>query len=210
MPAAETCGFVVETSSRGPLVILKWLASREAGIWVVGHELLRSAFVDESLVEQPLDGPALGSNITQGVPRRNQLGVSLIDLVLESSKRSPPLQRLSQVSPDDAVADALSEVGHVLKPHIGRKRIDDEKVQLVDLDRVHPVDACVAGPERQLARAWVDQPSVLVVSLIRQCGCDLLNVDSAKFEHPLRVELERNVWRDLVSGIATARELAAE
>ena len=67
-------------------------ASREAGIWVVGRELLRGARVDESLVKQPLDGPALGSNITQGVPRRDQFGVVLIDLVLESPERSPPLQ----------------------------------------------------------------------------------------------------------------------
>jgi hypothetical protein len=68
---------------------------------VVGRELSRGAAMDEPLVEQPLDGPALGSNITQGVPRRNQLGLAFIDLVLESSERSPPLQRLGQLSPDE-------------------------------------------------------------------------------------------------------------
>jgi hypothetical protein len=33
-------------------------------MWVLGGELLRGAVVDESLVEQPVDGPALGSNTT--------------------------------------------------------------------------------------------------------------------------------------------------
>jgi hypothetical protein len=68
-----------------------WLP-REAGIWVVGRELLRRAVVDESVVKQPLDGSALGSSIAQGVPRRDQFGVVFIEFVLESSERSPPLQ----------------------------------------------------------------------------------------------------------------------
>jgi hypothetical protein len=42
--------------------------------------------------------------------------MTFIDLVLESAERSPTLQRLGQLSPDNAVADAVSEVGHVLKP----------------------------------------------------------------------------------------------
>ena len=60
------------------------LDSREGGVWVVGRELLRGRGVDESLVKQPLDGPPLSSSITQGVPRRNQVGVVFMDLVLES------------------------------------------------------------------------------------------------------------------------------
>ncbi len=76
---------------------------------MVGRELLRGAVVDESLVQQPLDGPTLGSNITQGVPRRNQFGVVFIDLVLESSERSPPLQRLGQLSAGRAVADVSAK-----------------------------------------------------------------------------------------------------
>jgi hypothetical protein len=50
------------------------------GDLVVGSDLLRSDLVDESLVKQPLDGPALGSNITQGIPRRYQLRMALMDL----------------------------------------------------------------------------------------------------------------------------------
>jgi hypothetical protein len=57
---------------------------------VVGRELLRRAVVDESLVKQPLDGPALGSRIAQGVPRRNQFGVVFIERVLESLERARP------------------------------------------------------------------------------------------------------------------------
>lgn len=59
---------------------------------MVGRELLRRAVVDESLVKQPIDGPALRSNITQGMPRRNQFGVVLIEIVLEASECSSPLQ----------------------------------------------------------------------------------------------------------------------
>ena len=175
----DTSEFTVEetvdrilTATDGEAVGVLWtassgLASRGAGIWVVGRELLGGAVVDESLVKQPLDGPALGSNITQGMPRRNQFGVVFIELVLESSERSPPLQRLCQASAGRAVADAVSKVGHVLIPHVGRERVDENEIQLVDLDGVLPVDARVAGPERHPARLRVDQPSVLVVSLTR-------------------------------------------
>ncbi len=67
---------------------------------MVARELLRGVVVDEFLVKQPHDGPALGSNIAQGVPRRNMFGVVFIDLILESSERSPPLQSLGQASTD--------------------------------------------------------------------------------------------------------------
>lgn len=44
----------------------------QVGIWVVVHELSRRLVVDESLIEQPPDGPSPGSNIPLGVPRRDQ------------------------------------------------------------------------------------------------------------------------------------------
>jgi len=70
--------------------------SGKDGIRVRDGELLRGVLVDELLVQQPLDGSALGSNVTQGVPRRNQLGVVFIDLGLESSERdlSPAVTEL--------------------------------------------------------------------------------------------------------------------
>ena len=178
--------------------------SRQGGVWVVGGEPLRGTVVDESLVAQPFDGSPLGSNITQGVPRRDQVGVVFVDQVLESSERPSPLQSLGQASAGRAVADAVGEVGHVLKPHVGGERVDDHEVQLIDLDGILPVDARVAGPERHLARARVDQPSVLVVSLIRQRSGDLLNVDSAQVEHPLRVGREPGTLEEAFGGLAAA------
>ena len=44
------------------------------GIWMVGLELSRDAVVDESIVHEPLDGLALGTNITHRVPRRSVRG----------------------------------------------------------------------------------------------------------------------------------------
>jgi hypothetical protein len=154
---------------------------------MIGHELLCGAVVDESPVEQPLDRPTLGSDIAQRVPRRDQIRMVFVELVLESPERSSSLQRLSQLSTGHAVADAIGKVSHVLKPHRRRRRVDEDEIELVDLDGVLPVDARVAGPEGQLTRSRVDQPPVLKVSLISQSRCDLINIDSAEIEHPLRV-----------------------
>ena len=126
-----------------------WLVSREAWIWVVGRDLMRGAVVDKSLITQPLDSPALGSNIPQGVPRRDQFGMVFIDLLFAACERPPPLPRLSQTSAGGAVADAVSKVGHVPLPHGGRERVNENETQLVDLDAILPVDDGVAGPERQ-------------------------------------------------------------
>ena len=175
------------------------LASGDAGVWVVVRELLSGVVFDESSLPQPLDGPALGSGITHGVPRRNQFGVMFIDLALEPSERCLTLQRLAQSSASGAVADAVGKIGHVLKPHVGRKGVYGDEIQLVEFDRVLPVDARVAGPVRHLASARVDQPPVLVVSLIPQRRCDLLNVDVAKVQHLLRVEPEPGVLHDTLT-----------
>ena len=175
------------------------LASGDAGIWVVGRELFSGVVFDEPSLPQPLDGPALGSDITQGVPRRDQFGVVFIDLALEPSERCLPLQRLAQSSASGAVADAVGKIGHVLVPHVGRKGVYGNEIQLVEFDRVMPVYARVAGPVRYLASARVDQPPVLVVSLIRQRRCDLLNVGLTEVEHLLRVEPEPGVLHDPVT-----------
>ena len=89
---------------------------------MVGRELFLGGVFDESVVAQPLDGSALGSNITQVVPGRDQFGVVLIELVLESSERSSFSQRMAQALASLTVADPLGEVGHVLKPHVCRWR----------------------------------------------------------------------------------------
>lgn len=77
---------------------------------MVGREMSDGVFVDEPLTAQPLDGSALGSNITQVVPGRDQFGVVLVELVLESSERSSSPQCVAQALADFAVADALGEV----------------------------------------------------------------------------------------------------
>lgn len=80
-----------------------------------------AAVVEESLVEQPFEGSTLGSDITQGMPGGDQFAVVFIDLALESSERSSPLQRLGQASAGRVVGDPVSKVGHVLKPRVGRE-----------------------------------------------------------------------------------------
>ena len=150
---------------------------------MVERKLLRKVLVNESLVEQPLDGSALRSNTAKAVPRRDQFGMVFIEFVLESSKGAAPLQGPFQASTDRSVADTFCEVGHVPKPHVGWKRIDGNEIQFVNFDGVLPVDSRVAGPERHLTGSWVDEPSVLVVGLIRKRGGDLLYVDSGQVEH---------------------------
>ena len=49
------------------------------------------------------------------------------------------------------------------------------------------------GMRSSSARRGVEQPTVLVVGLIRERGCDLLNVDSGQVEHLLRLEPESSV-----------------
>jgi hypothetical protein len=85
-----------------------------------------------------------------------------------SPERTPTLRGLGQVPAGLAVADALGKVGYVLQPNVRWEGIDGDEIQLVELDRIFPVDGCVAGPERDLARSRVNQPTVLVASGVRE------------------------------------------
>lgn len=67
------------------------------------------------------------------------------------------------------------------------ERVNEDQVEIVKVDRVLTVDACVAGPERDLTGLWVDQPPVLIVALVDQGGCDLFNVDSVEVQHRISV-----------------------
>jgi hypothetical protein len=109
------------------------------------------------------------------------------------------LPRPGQAPAGRIVADALSEVSDVLLPDVRRDRVDGNEVQVLDLGGVRTVDACVAGPERHLARWRVEQSTVLVVGLTRERGCDLLHVDSGHVEHLLGLEPESSVL-ERVSG----------
>src|SRR6478672_4918986 len=115
-----------------------------------------------------------------------------VELVLEPSERSSSMQRLTQLSTGYSVADAVGKVGHVLKPHRRWQRVDEDEIELVDLDWVLPIDTRVAGPEGHLTRSRIDQPSMLVVSLISKSRCDVIHIDSAKIEHSLRVRPEHD------------------
>lgn len=102
---------------------------------MIGDEPLRRAVVDKSLVKQPLDGPTLGSDIAQRVPRRDQIRMVFVDLALESAERSSSLQRMSQLATGYGVADAIGKVSHVLQPHRSRQRVDEDEIELVSQSR---------------------------------------------------------------------------
>ena len=72
--------------------------SGQWGVWVVGGELVSGVRVDETLVLQSVDGAALGADVPEGVPRRDQLGQVLIQLGLEPTERPSPLKRAGQAS----------------------------------------------------------------------------------------------------------------
>lgn len=55
-----------------------------------------------------------------------------------------------------------------------------------------------------MARSCVEQPSVLVISLVLLRRCDPLNVDPAQVEHLLRLETEPGSRKDRVNRVATA------
>ena len=155
---------------------------------MIAEEMLAGGLIDEPLVQQPFDGSALGPRVTEGLPHRYQIRVFLIKLVLEPAESSPTSDGPPQPAPGGVVTDPFGEVGHVLVPDIGGKRIDWNQIQLVELDRVLPIDACINRPERDLASPWVDQPSVLVVGLIRQRRRNLVHVELVHVEHPLSVD----------------------
>ncbi|MCC3313613.1 hypothetical protein [Nocardia africana] len=84
------------------------------------------------------------------------------------------------------VADCLGEILHVLIPEVGRERIDGNEVHLVEVDGRASIDAAVARPQHDLTGLRVDQPSALLVGLIRQSRGDLLQVEAAQVQHPAR------------------------
>src|SRR3954452_11548071 len=73
---------------------------------VVGGELSRRPVVDESLIEQPLDGPSLGSHIPRGLPGQDQRRVVFTGPVPEASERATALQSRLQALAGHVVAVA--------------------------------------------------------------------------------------------------------
>jgi hypothetical protein len=54
--------------------------------WMAGQVLAGVLVADERVVRQPLDGTPPGTGIAKGVPRRQQVRVLLVELVLEPAK----------------------------------------------------------------------------------------------------------------------------
>ena len=150
---------------------------------MVVFELRSRSIVDESFIEEPSDSAALRSDVAESVPDRDEVWMAFIELVLESPECTSPSEGVGQLSADCEIADAASEVDHVLEPDVGGKRVDWDQVEVVEVDGVLPIDTGVTGPERQLACSRVDQPSVFEVSLILQRSGDLFDVDCSQVEH---------------------------
>ena len=51
-----------------------------------GQKAAGSIVIDERIVGQPLDGTALGANIAERVPRRQQIRILLVELVPEPAE----------------------------------------------------------------------------------------------------------------------------
>jgi len=55
---------------------------------VAGQEAVCGLIVDERIVGQPLDRTAGGTGIEEGVPRRQQAGMLLVELIFEPAEGS--------------------------------------------------------------------------------------------------------------------------
>ncbi len=62
-----------------------------------------------------------------------------------------------------------------------------DQVQLLELNGGLAVDPGVRGPEHDFSGLWADQPSVLIVGLVRQSGGDLLEVKAAQIKQKATV-----------------------
>jgi hypothetical protein len=87
------------------------------------------------------------------MPRRDQRRVVLVDLGLEAPERATALQSDLEMLAGHLVADAGSEVHHVLIPDVLRQRVDRNQIEFVDHHGVVAIDPRIAGPERHLSRA---------------------------------------------------------
>src|SRR6185437_2350593 len=82
-------------------------SSGQFWIRVTGQEAFGRLVVDERVLDQPLDGPAPGPGIGEGVPDRQQVRISLVELILEPAERSPALNGPRQPPPGPFVGDRL-------------------------------------------------------------------------------------------------------
>lgn len=165
----------------------KFLALRPS-LWLVPAEPTRVFLIDKSLVGQPTYGAGLGPVVAEGTPHRHQVGMISMQLVPETPKRALAPKRAAQALARHPMTDPLGEVDHVLIPDGRRQWVnEDQVVQLIDVDRVVAIDATVTGPEHDLPTLWVDQPPMVVVSLVGQRRGDFFDIDGIQVEHVVSV-----------------------
>lgn len=160
----------------------------ETNLWLVPAEPTRVFLIDKSLVGQPTYGAGVGPVVAEGTPHRHQVGMISMQLVPETPKRALAPKRAAQALARHPMTDPLGEVDHVLIPDGRRQRVnEDQVVQLIDVDRVVAIDATVTGPEHDLPTLWVDQPPMVVVSLVGQRRGDFFDIDGIQVEHVVSV-----------------------
>jgi hypothetical protein len=102
-----------------------------------------------------------------------------VQFVLEATEGALARDGSCESAAGRLVADAFGEVGHVLVPDVGRQRMDRDQVQVVEINGRVTIDATVRRPQHDRTRLRVDQPTLLVVGLVRECGGDFLEVELA-------------------------------
>jgi hypothetical protein len=130
---------------------------------------------------------ALRARVPERVPRGHQLRELLVQLVSESAESAFAVQRPGQATARALIGDTLGEVSHIPIPDRGGQRIHDDQIQLVEIDRVLPIDAQLGGPEHGVAGSRVDQPPVFIVGLIGQRGGDLVQIEPIQIEHRSKI-----------------------
>ena len=161
-------------------------------IGVVGEKPGGCVVVDERVVDKPVDRAALGAGLAEGVPRRQQVRMLLVQHVFETTKGALALNRSHQPASGLVIADPLGELGHVLVPDVGREGIDNHQVQVINVDGCLAVDTGVGSPKHDLTGLRIDQPAMLVVGLVGKSDSDLLQVQAAQLKH--RITIARQMW----------------
>src|SRR2546430_16835213 len=86
-----------------------WWVSGQFRIGMVGKEAVGGVIVDERVVLEPLHGAALGPGVSEGVPRRKQVGVFLMELVLGAAEGAPSLDCSGEATGWGLVRDPARE-----------------------------------------------------------------------------------------------------
>jgi uncharacterized protein YbjT (DUF2867 family) len=86
---------------------------------VVGQETTGDIVVDEWIVGQPLDGPALGADFAECVPRWQEVWVLLVELVLETAEGAFALDGAGQPAGDRVSGTCAAKVMEAVPGTVG-------------------------------------------------------------------------------------------